>query len=84
MPKYKDTFFQDTLKISQIAQICQVHPVTVRRWIHKGYLPALQPPSGKPFRVARKDFNAFLDRYTTREKEGAYEEEDQEEGSGAV
>jgi len=68
---------QEALTVTQIAKLCRVNRVTVTRWIHKGLIPAIQPPTGKPFFVRKEDFVKFFNGYRfakPKRKEGAHEE----------
>jgi len=50
------------LSTKQIAQILGVRAITVRRWIQKGTLLAIALGEiNKEYRVAKKDFEKFLD-----------------------
>ena len=44
----------------QIAQILGVKTVTIRRWVAKGELPAID--LGKEYRISEKDFQKFLEK----------------------
>jgi len=56
------------LSTKQISQILGVRPITVRRWIQKGILPAIAIGEiNKEYRVSKKDFERFLaDRKVTK------------------
>ncbi|OGG39171.1 hypothetical protein A3J20_05360 [Candidatus Gottesmanbacteria bacterium RIFCSPLOWO2_02_FULL_42_29] len=49
------------LSTKQISQILGVQPITVRRWIQKGILPAIALGEiNKEYRIAKKDFELFI------------------------
>ena len=72
----------ESLTVSEVALACQVSRVTVNRWIGKGHLPAIRPPTGGPWRINQADFWAFMGRYksatTTKEGEDEGGEGDKE------
>jgi excisionase family DNA binding protein len=51
-----------------VAQYCQVSKGTVLGWIRTGKLEAFRLPSGH-YRIEKKDFQDFLDRYDMPIKE---------------
>jgi excisionase family DNA binding protein len=56
-----DTQLEDALtvlKVSDLAQRLQVNPITIRRWIHSGRLPAQK--LGKSYRVKASDVIRLL------------------------
>ncbi len=69
-PKFSD--LEDTLTVQQIAKTCKVSEVTVTRWIKRGRIVAIRPPSGRPFHIKKEDFLAFWSgyTYTSTRKEG--------------
>lgn len=46
--------------VSQVAELCQVRPDTVRTWIHEHKLPAVKL-SENAWRIRRSDLLVFLD-----------------------
>jgi excisionase family DNA binding protein len=65
---------QETLTVLQVANICQVSRVTVTRWIGRGLLRAIRPPTGGALKIRKEDFEEFVGRYKfTTTKEGADE-----------
>src|SRR3972149_614996 len=48
----------EMLTVREIARLCKVHEVTVRRHIREGRLKAVK--MGKSVRVRREDFEAYL------------------------
>jgi len=50
---------KEWVAIQGVADYCMVDPVTVRRWIKSGRLPAMRLPSGH-YRIAQADFITFL------------------------
>lgn len=44
----------------QIAKMLGVKAVTIRRWVTKGELPAID--LGKEYRISQKDFQKFLEK----------------------
>ena len=44
----------------QIAKILGVKAVTIRRWVARGELPAID--LGKEYRISEKDFQKFLEK----------------------
>jgi excisionase family DNA binding protein len=49
---------EEFLTTEEIAQNLKVNIITVRRWIHRGILPATK--FLKEFRVSKKDFDKFV------------------------
>lgn len=48
--------------IKQISKWCDVHPVTVRRWIQKGELKATKHPYHR-YLISREELEKFLDNH---------------------
>lgn len=67
------------ITVGGIAKYCLVTPTTVRRWIKKGKLSAIQLPSNH-YRVATGDFRDFLNRYDMPIREELFESESEKEG----
>lgn len=44
---------------NEIAEMLGVDPITIRRWIQKGKLPAID--IGKEYRVSKSDLDAFIE-----------------------
>jgi excisionase family DNA binding protein len=53
------------LTTDEVAALMRVAPITVRRWIARGEIPAVTMPSGRGYLVARADVEAAM-RPTTR------------------
>ena len=51
------------LTVAQVANILQVSPRQVYRWVDGGQLPAIR--LGRIVRIHRSDLNAFIDRLRT-------------------
>ena len=50
------------LTVDQAADLLQVHPETVRRWLRRGRLPnARKVPSGHGWRIPRADLDGLGD-----------------------
>ncbi|NQU96601.1 MAG: helix-turn-helix domain-containing protein [Chloroflexi bacterium] len=50
------------LTVDAVAELCHRHPVSIRRWIRAGLLPAVKPdnkPGGR-FLIRREDLDALL------------------------
>ncbi len=47
----------------QIAKILGIKTVTVRRWVAKGELPAID--LGKEYRISQEDFQKFIEKRKT-------------------
>jgi len=45
----------------EIAKMFGCHIETVRRWIQRGELKAVQVFDGAPYRILRRDFEKFLE-----------------------
>ncbi len=54
---------EQLLTVEQVANIIQVHVETVRVWIRRGELIAIDIGNG--YRISRTDLNAFLERRKT-------------------
>lgn len=52
-----------SLTVREVASEVRRSPWTVRDWIARGYLPAVQPFPGSPFTVLRADLDEFLRRH---------------------
>lgn len=57
---------EEFLTTEEIANILKVNTITVRRWIHKGVLPASK--FLKEYRVTKEDFEQFLEKGKLRNK----------------
>lgn len=70
------TDYQESLTISEVSDFLHVSRGTVARWIRQGRLPAICPPTGKPYRIPKRDFYDFLEsyHYTGEPKEKASDE----------
>ena len=56
---------QEWLTVAQSAQLLQLNPMTILRWIKAGKLPASK--LGKSYRIAMKDVTKYLnDRKVTK------------------
>ena len=56
---------QEWLTVAQSAQLLQLNPMTILRWIKAGKLPASK--LGKSYRIAMKDVTKYLnDRKVTQ------------------
>ena len=75
---------RDSVTVAEVAEACKVNRVTVMRWLQRGYLHGIQPPTGGPWRINKAGFLDFLGKYkpATTTKEG--EDGDQKEGAGKV
>ena len=49
--------------LDEVATKLKVHPMTIRRYIKKGILPAIKLGDGKVWRINEDDLNAFLERF---------------------
>ena len=59
----------ELLTVDEVAKEVKVHTETVRNWIRKRELPAID--IGGEYRIYRRDLEDFLERRkTTRDKEG--------------
>ena len=76
---------RDSVTVSEVAEACKVNRITVMRWLQRGYLHGIQPPSKGPWRINKAGFLDFLANYrpATTRKEGE-EGGDQKEGAGKV
>ncbi len=54
--KYKS--MEEYMLLKEIAPLLKVHIMTIRRWVHKGKLPAYR--FGKHYRVKKSEFEKFL------------------------
>jgi len=50
-----------TLSVKEVAKVLNVQPMTVRRWIKDGRLPARRLPGTKPYKVRPADVDALID-----------------------
>lgn len=49
------------LTVKQVAELLQVHPVTVQRWLRSGQLSGIRLPADKlGWRVRRSEIERFL------------------------
>ncbi len=69
----------NSLKVGSIAEYCMVTPITVRRWIRTGKLPAIRLPSGH-YRISTVDFRDFLKRYNMPIREELFESKSEKKG----
>jgi excisionase family DNA binding protein len=53
------------LTVREAADLCRVHPATIRRWIDNGTLPAVH--LGKGVRIRKRDLDALTDTEITRD-----------------
>jgi len=49
---------EEYMLLKEIATLFKVHIMTIRRWVHKGKLPAYR--FGKHYRVKKSEFEKFL------------------------
>jgi len=49
-----------TLSVTDVAKVLNVQPMTVRRWIQDGRLPARRLPGTKPYKVRPADVDALI------------------------
>lgn len=49
---------EEYMLLKEIASLFKVHIMTIRRWVHKGKLPAYR--FGKHYRVKKSEFEKFL------------------------
>ena len=49
---------EEYMLLKEIAPLLKVHIMTIRRWVHKGKLPAYR--FGKHYRVKKSEFEKFL------------------------
>jgi excisionase family DNA binding protein len=52
------------LTVAQVAEMLEVSPRTVLRWVERGDLPAVRLPGGR-LRVSARDLEAALERWQT-------------------
>jgi excisionase family DNA binding protein len=52
---------EDWLTVEEVAESLRVHPVTVRRWLRGGQLPAVRLGTKAGWRIARSDLDRFLE-----------------------
>ena len=50
-----------TLSVSDVAALLNVQPMTIRRWIGDGRLPARRLPGTKPYKLRQADIDALID-----------------------
>jgi len=50
-----------TLTVTEVAKVLNVQPMTVRRWIQDGRLPARRLPGTKPYKVRPADVDALIE-----------------------
>jgi excisionase family DNA binding protein len=50
------------LTVSQVAELLQVNPETVRRWLRSGELAGISLGNKAGYRVAASDLRAFIER----------------------
>jgi len=48
------------LSVSDVAKVLNVQPMTIRRWIGEGRLPARRVPGTKPYKLRQADVDALL------------------------
>jgi excisionase family DNA binding protein len=70
------------LTTGNIGEYCQVSTATIRRWIKKGELLAVQLPSGH-YRVSTVDFRDFLKRHNLPVRNELLKSESRKEGGNA-
>ena len=57
----------ELLTVQEVAKHLRVDEKTVRRWINKGELAAID--LGKGYRIYRSDLDAFIDKRRTKKEE---------------
>ena len=55
--------------IEEVAEKLKVHPMTIRRYIWRGVLPAIKLGKGRVWRITEEDLNEFLKKYKKEGKE---------------
>ena len=82
MPKKRN---KETVRLTSqdIATYCQVSKSTVLEWIKSGRLKAFSLPSGH-YRIDKKDFREFLQRWDMPVKGWLFENENKKEGDNKV
>jgi excisionase family DNA binding protein len=48
------------LSVKEVAALLRVSPATIRVWIRRGYLPALQPTRGAALRIPRSSLSRLI------------------------
>ena len=49
--------------LEEVAGKLKVHPMTIRRYIKKGLLPAIKLGNGRIWRIKEDDLNSFLEKF---------------------
>lgn len=49
-----------TLSVAEVAKILNVQPMTIRRWVGSGRLPARRLPGTKPYKLRQADIDALI------------------------
>lgn len=48
------------LSVADVAKVLNVQPMTIRRWIGEGRLPARRVPGTKPYKLRQADVDALI------------------------
>jgi excisionase family DNA binding protein len=48
------------LSVKEVAALLRVSTATIRAWIRRGYLPALQPTRGAALRIPRSSLSRLI------------------------
>ncbi|MGH7908561.1 MAG: helix-turn-helix domain-containing protein [Thermodesulfobacteriota bacterium] len=60
--QFKD---KDYLTVSQVANIFNIHPQTIRNWIKQGDLEAVRHGVAGNYKIPKEALLAFLNKYST-------------------
>lgn len=55
-----DSGSEQYLSVKEVAALLRVSPATIRAWIQRGYLPALQPTRGAALRIPRSSLSRLI------------------------
>jgi len=55
-----DSGSEQYLSVKEVAALLRVSPATIRAWIRRGYLPALQPTRGTALRIPRSSLSRLI------------------------
>ena len=56
-----DDLSEYSLSVPEVAKMLSVQPMTIRRWIGDGRLPARRVPGTKPYKLRQADVDALVE-----------------------